>query len=84
MDRTADGAGGRIELAIALAGEEAAALDIFCQRQAEGGLNRAELARRILVDRLVHEGLLPEARAYSGRSRAEGLKTEDLNASNDD
>jgi hypothetical protein len=60
------------------------ALDRLIERQSEPSLTRSELARRLLVDRLVHEGLLPPSRAFSGHRRSEGLRPQDLNSQNDD
>jgi hypothetical protein len=60
-----------------------AVLDSFIERQPDPKPSRPEIIRRILVDRLVHEDLLPATRAYSGR-RDEGMRTDELNATNDD
>jgi hypothetical protein len=60
------------------------ALDRYLMEQAEPRPSRSELVRRVVVDRLVHEGHLPPSRAFTGQGRQEGLRPEELNSENDD
>jgi hypothetical protein len=59
------------------------ALDLYAARLGDPPPDRAELVRRILVDRLVHEGVLPPSRAYTGHSAKSGLRPDELTSEND-
>lgn len=61
-----------------------AALDLLLVRQGDRSITRPELIRRVLIDRLVHEKLLPSSRAYSGHGSSEGTRPEQLTSENDD
>jgi hypothetical protein len=69
---------------IALSRSDADALDLYISKQPDPKPDRRTLVTRFVVDRLVHEGLLPASRAHAGRSLHEGLKPEELSAENDD
>ena len=73
-----------VPIAVALSADDLAALDGYADRLGEPKPSRAELIRRILVDRLVHEDLLPASRAYTGHSAKCGLRPDQLSAENDD
>ena len=75
---------GSTALTLRLSPGDLAALDAYIRTQSEPLPSRIGMLERIITDRLVHEGLLPTSRAYVDPNQGDGIRPDQLNATNDD